>query len=215
MHTTLQMYLKQYKQKIIPITESSYSEALDLEVFDCIKDEITNSKHLRIVTERENIFSRVAKKLNRRELRKRVLSLYTEEQLISFANKTARRTQESLLTAQEYSLFCHLSRKLRKNARKSGVLPRNTQRITYENYIKSRAWEARRNKFWQTHPKRCAICDTAQFIHLHHMDYSKMGREPDNHLVALCADHHAEYHALYGSKRHMIRTTKSFIASKK
>lgn len=44
------------------------------------------------------------------------------------------------------------------------------------------------------------------------MVYGEFGKEPDEHLIPLCAVHHKGYHAKYGTQRHMIRTTQEYIA---
>ena len=81
----------------------------------------------------------------------------------------------------------------------------------YGAYIKSKHWQARKNLYWQTHPRRCAVCDSASHIQLHHIVYGHYGREPDEHLVALCAEHHAAFHRRYGVKCSMIKRTNKFI----
>lgn len=98
-----------------------------------------------------------------------------------------------------------------------GTSARSTRRkrvpTKYAVYIQSEHWFKRRNRYWQEHPRRCAVCNTAQRLHLHHMLYnsSLYGREPDEHLIGLCEAHHDMYHAEYGTRSNMVSTTMQFV----
>lgn len=81
----------------------------------------------------------------------------------------------------------------------------------YVDYIKSRHWYNRRNRYWQTHTRACAACGTTQRIDLHHMVYEKYGEEPDANLIGLCRTHHEGYHTANGVQRNMIRKTTAYV----
>lgn len=92
---------------------------------------------------------------------------------------------------------------------------KNRKQWRYADYIVSKAWERRRNLYWKTHKKRCAICYSAKFIHLHHTSYRKLGNEKDEHLIPLCAEHHRQFHEKYKSTRDMVEITRQFIENAK
>lgn len=85
-------------------------------------------------------------------------------------------------------------------------------RYSYEEYIRSPEWTSRKNAYYRRFGRFCEACNSSTRIHLHHMVYTAYnGTEPDKHLVALCETHHNAYHAKYGTKSSMLKTTKLFI----
>lgn len=70
-------------------------------------------------------------------------------------------------------------------------------RATYERYIASEAWRGRRERYFAVQPRRCKACGAAERVHLHHLSYAKMGREPDSDLMALCEPCHDLVHRFY------------------
>lgn len=114
----------------------------------------------------------------------------------------------------ERHVFCWYIKSCRrgnKQPQRKDKEPKKDRRLAYENYINSAAWQHVKNKYYQSHPRICAACGTAEFIHLHHMDYGSFGHEKDEHLIPLCQKHHEEYHEQFSTQRHMIRTTEIFI----
>ena len=75
--------------------------------------------------------------------------------------------------------------------------PRETpHRHAYREYMASGSWSARKARYYSAHPRRCAVCGCAE-VDLHHATYERMGRERDEDLVPLCADHHQMVHRLH------------------
>lgn len=81
----------------------------------------------------------------------------------------------------------------------------------YKEYIRSPAWKERRKQFFGKYGKRCVICRGDRNIGLHHISYENLGSEPDEDLVALCWQHHGQYHEQHGTKRRMKEETYKFI----
>ena len=81
----------------------------------------------------------------------------------------------------------------------------------YREYIKSKAWERRRHKYFKKHKKECAVCGSQRGIGLHHVNYERVGNELDTDLVPLCWVHHKEYHEQHQTKRNMNDETFTFI----
>ena len=81
----------------------------------------------------------------------------------------------------------------------------------YKVYIKSKWWEKRKNLYFQSHEKKCAICSSSEHIQLHHMVYKNYGNEKDEHLVPLCREHHNLFHSQTGTHTNMVKDTNDFI----
>ena len=66
---------------------------------------------------------------------------------------------------------------------------------SYKAYIASEAWSNRRERYWETHPRACLICDEREGkIDLHHNTYIRVGREEDGDLCWLCDECHEWVH---------------------
>lgn len=81
-------------------------------------------------------------------------------------------------------------------------------------------WEARKRRYYLTHERVCAKCGYSRkksAIHLHHLYYTaSMGREPDDHLMAVCDWCHQGIHNL-ARDRHLnvADATRVYEPSKK
>ena len=79
---------------------------------------------------------------------------------------------------------------------------------SYNEYIKSKWWTKRKNRYFQRYGKKCLICGSTKTVQLHHKLYGNYGNEDNKHLVALCDFHHKELHAGIGKvKRDMVKET--------
>lgn len=85
----------------------------------------------------------------------------------------------------------------------------------YLDYLKSDAWKRKRQECFAYHGKRCKACGTVRPpIHVHHLDYRRLGRESVKHdLMPLCMPCHREVTKLYRSNRRrgLRRVTLEFI----
>ncbi len=95
-------------------------------------------------------------------------------------------------------------KKSRRNRRKRVLLK-------YKLYIESKFWRRRKDQYFATHAKRCAVCRTPERVDLHHKAYGNYGRERDEDLVALCKKHHEGFHAKHGVARDMRLDTDSYV----
>jgi predicted HNH restriction endonuclease len=73
----------------------------------------------------------------------------------------------------------------------------------YKDYIKSVRWAKKRQECFAYHGKRCKACGTGKGpIHVHHMDYTRLGREnPATDLMPLCQNCHREVTREYRRNR--------------
>lgn len=99
-------------------------------------------------------------------------------------------------------------RKKKKGARQHDRVPKQ-----YKVYIKSQHWQNRKNRYYQANGRRCAVCNSAHFIDLHHRVYGNYGSERDEDLVPLCKKHHEAFHQRYGVRGNMKTDTDVFVAT--
>jgi hypothetical protein len=85
---------------------------------------------------------------------------------------------------------------------------------TYKEYIKSKFWEERKNSFYKTVGRLCAVCGSTNQMSVHHLKYGKFGKERDEDLVALCWSCHEEFHTIYGVTKDCNKEFAEFCASK-
>lgn len=100
------------------------------------------------------------------------------------------------------------SRTKRTLAKKAGQrvgskpMIRTIPKLEWERYIASPVWHRRRQRYYETHERRCAVCGTAERVELHHLAYDRIGgNEPDADLMPLCQRHHANVHEFYQKVR--------------
>lgn len=79
----------------------------------------------------------------------------------------------------------------------TGPKARRTRSTRYSTYIKSERWAERRKLFLAGRPYRCEICGSSKRgLHVHHLHYQHLEKEPDNDLQLLCAACHKREHKL-------------------
>ncbi len=83
--------------------------------------------------------------------------------------------------------------------------------VQYKEYIKSVAWRNKRFAYYNKYKKECVLCKTSRQIGLHHIDYTRLGNELDQDLIALCWGCHERYHRQHGTKKDMKEDTFNFI----
>lgn len=188
-----------------------------------------NLAELKVQPKKEFLVGDLMKKNNRRLRHKEVQSKRREIVLekikqeftperASLLGKKGRGRFRSQFTDFEYSVFCEYIRSCRRGRvrfQRKAKKKKVRGRTSYENFINSPEWAAIRNRYWRGHPKKCAVCDTASYIHLHHMVYGEFGQEKDEDLIPLCKNHHEEYHAQNGTQRDMRNRTMEFVGARK
>ncbi|WZU30791.1 hypothetical protein Rruber_00238 [Rhodococcus ruber] len=68
---------------------------------------------------------------------------------------------------------------------------------TYDRYITSDAWEARKLAYYATHERPCHGCSTTKDVDLLHHTYDRLGAEHDDDLVPVCESCHMLIHRLH------------------
>ncbi len=121
--------------------------------------------------------------------------------------------QFNIVHAKDLSYSRNHIKKPRKERNPRSRKPRV---VRYKTYIKSSAWTARKNKYWNEFGRKCARCGGYEFLCLHHMYYDNktFGNEPNKYLVGLCRVCHDLFHKTYGVKKNMIKLTNFFISDK-
>lgn len=88
----------------------------------------------------------------------------------------------------------------------------------YKTYLKSDAWKAKRQEVFRTYGKRCYACRKApKVLHVHHVDYSRLGHEAMGDLIPLCVPCHKEVTKIYrrSRRRGLRRVTMEFVKKKR
>jgi hypothetical protein len=81
----------------------------------------------------------------------------------------------------------------------------------YYDYIKSDHWKVRKELFFETHARECAVCGSP-YVDLHHVFYDDYGKEQDMDLVPLCRrDHEALHMMVVKTKKDMRADSWRFI----
>lgn len=106
-----------------------------------------------------------------------------------FAYKARKKKLEAQLLAAKNKKPKKLSKKQKRLLRASQPFVRPN----YYDYIKSKAWKARRRSYLDRHHWECEICGEYAY-QVHHKSYERLGREPDRDLQALCEGCHQNTH---------------------
>jgi hypothetical protein len=80
----------------------------------------------------------------------------------------------------------------------------------YREYIGSRLWAERKQRYYAEHPKQCAVCRSPH-VDLNHIYYGNYGFEKDEDLIPLCRSHHEALHRHIGVRKDMRYATGDFI----
>ena len=72
------------------------------------------------------------------------------------------------------------------------------QPITYYEYIHSELWRSRASAYKLRVGYRCEHCGSIARLQCHHLNYSRLGNETDEDLIALCESCHKKIHNLKG-----------------
>jgi hypothetical protein len=70
--------------------------------------------------------------------------------------------------------------------------------FTYEEYLQTPHWKAKREealKFWEY---RCCLCYAEGPFHIHHRNYYHLFAEQMNDILVLCDDCHKRHHGVLG-----------------
>lgn len=72
-------------------------------------------------------------------------------------------------------------------------MPRPTR---YDAYLASPGWQKRRRRVLRRDGHRCRDCQATPLggLHVHHLSYRRLGREPLDHLITLCDACHKKRH---------------------
>jgi hypothetical protein len=69
---------------------------------------------------------------------------------------------------------------------------------TYDDYLRSPVWQAKRREALQRDGYRCRVCDSAEQLQVHHRRYpAVLGTETMDDLTTLCDACHQRHHLRY------------------
>lgn len=73
-------------------------------------------------------------------------------------------------------------------------IEKHVSHIDYKTYLQSREWAIKRLEIFKKRGRNCEACGSRKSLTLHHLSYTKLGQEPDDHLVILCWTCHQQRH---------------------
>lgn len=90
-------------------------------------------------------------------------------------------------------------------------------KMTYRQYMGSAYWKKRKNDYFGKHGKKCAVCDKKYGVTLHHKKYNNSlnGKESDSTFVALCWEHHNEFHLNNKLAKNMEKETDEYVETQR
>jgi 5-methylcytosine-specific restriction endonuclease McrA len=68
--------------------------------------------------------------------------------------------------------------------------------MDYQEYLKSREWEVKRQAVLMWWGYKCALCGSTEKIQVHHNTYARLEKELFTDLIPLCSDCHDRHHSL-------------------
>lgn len=87
-----------------------------------------------------------------------------------------------------------LSKKQWRSTRFKGKRWKRRKKWTYLAYMKSAAWERKRQQAFAHHGRFCHKCGSTSRLDVHHRTYARLGHERMSDLAVLCRSCHAGEH---------------------
>jgi len=93
-------------------------------------------------------------------------------------------------------------RKIKSYSRKNLKYGKFLTKEEYLNYLNSKKWKKKREKFLKYFNYRCFFCKETKWdytkeklkdLEVHHRDYKTLGRERINDIIVLCSKHHNQF----------------------
>jgi hypothetical protein len=74
------------------------------------------------------------------------------------------------------------------------VAPTKVTYAAYAAYLRTPAWQWRRQAALRRADYRCGLCGQRKALEVHHLTYERLGHERPADLSVLCVEHHRQYH---------------------
>jgi len=75
--------------------------------------------------------------------------------------------------------------------------------VNYQEYLKSEAWQDKREAMLSHWNNQCALCSSPNNLHVHHRTYKRLGHENETDLIVLCDRCHERHHVVLGRDEDM------------
>ena len=82
----------------------------------------------------------------------------------------------------------------------------------YKRYLQSDKWSEIRQSVIERDNFKCAVCDSPDNLHVHHLTYKNVGSEKDEDLITLCRDCHFKECDLVEKDQDFIKVYKLFTS---
>jgi 5-methylcytosine-specific restriction endonuclease McrA len=66
--------------------------------------------------------------------------------------------------------------------------------VDYRRYLHGEVWQKRRKRALDRAGRSCEMCKAVGPLHVHHVEYDRLGRELPGDLIVLCPDCHEHAH---------------------
>jgi len=66
----------------------------------------------------------------------------------------------------------------------------------YDEYLRSEDWQDRRQQVLSRDRRRCTKCNSPHYLQVHHLTYSRVGKEEMEDLITLCRNCHEKEHGI-------------------
>jgi len=74
----------------------------------------------------------------------------------------------------------------------------------YHNHLKNPLWKQKRKEILERDNNKCTKCEATTFLEVHHLNYKgKPWEVPNEWLITVCKDCHAEIHRKKGKKKYV------------
>jgi 5-methylcytosine-specific restriction endonuclease McrA len=131
---------------------------------------------------------------NLRVLRSRSRTLYFLSRVEIGAPVELRKLQELLCEVCEQGLNHCLEEERRAQQLTVKTRQNELRAMSYPEYLKTREWQAKRNRALIRAGNRCQLCGSTARLDVHHNHYYRRGYELLEDLVVLCRSCHEHFH---------------------
>lgn len=76
--------------------------------------------------------------------------------------------------------------------------PHKIVKVNYNKYLQSETWKIKKQAVLNRDSYQCQMCGRIHSLHVHHITYKNLGKEPLSDLVTLCSFCHKKVHDYHG-----------------
>lgn len=85
----------------------------------------------------------------------------------------------------------------------------------YEDYLKSKQWQKKREEILNKRGKKCMICGCVEHIQVHHLNYESLADEDERFLIPICQQCHTMIHIICDEQKKHSEKIKQILEKHK